>query len=120
MKSTIITSLLGTGVAVAMAVAVWMPANTSAQVKGGQLLVSPPSSEPAAAAQAMACPKCQDQTTTKVDATVRGSIKPTVTTTKHMCGGCDTTVKVTGTGKNAKDAVSHSCNMSGKTTGCCN
>src|SRR5882672_2012828 len=81
MKTKILTSLVGTTLALAVAFAVWSPTNTSAQVKGATLLRPQPAAlAPASVAPAMACAKCTTQYTSSVDTTARGAIKPVAIT----------------------------------------
>jgi predicted metal-binding protein len=61
----------------------------------------------------MACPKCQTISYTYVDNAARGAIKDTKVGTKHLCPGCETTIKSQGTGKHAKDEIVHVCKMCG-------
>jgi hypothetical protein len=124
MNTKIITSLIGTSLALAVAVLIWTPASSSAQGKGAQLLIqraAPASTAPAVAvAPAVSCPECATQFTTRTDATVRGAIKPTVITAKHLCGSCDTSVKTTQTGKHAVDVTLHTCATDATTAvSCC-
>jgi hypothetical protein len=124
MKNNIMKSLVGSGLALALAAVVWSPAVVSAQqVKGAQLLMNKPVSVSVAAAPAarpMACPKCTTEFSSRVDNSVRGANKPVVTAAKHLCGGCDTSIKTTGVGKHATDAVVHTCSMNGSApSGCC-
>jgi hypothetical protein len=124
MKSNIMNSLVGSGLALALVAVLWSPVVVSAQqVKGAQLLVNTPVYVTAAAAPAakpMACPKCTTEITSRVDASARGANKPVITVAKHMCGGCDTSIKTTGVGKLAKDSVMHACSMGGNVpSGCC-
>lgn len=122
MKTKILTSLLGTSLALTVAFAVWSPANTSAQVKGAQLLMS--QSAPAAsvaAAPAVDCAKCTTQYTSRVDTTARGAIKPVVITANNLCPSCDTVSKTVGVGRSAMTVTTRTCTMGGvKTAACCN
>jgi len=122
MKTKILTSIIGTSLALAVAIAVWSPTNTSAQVKGAQLLMS--QSAPVAtvaAAPAMDCAKCTTQYTSRVDTTARGAIKPVAISARHECASCDTTTKTVGIGKGATTVMSHTCVMGGdKSATCCN
>jgi hypothetical protein len=104
MKNKILASLIGTSLTLAVAVAVWSPTNTSAQVKG-----------------AMACAKCTTQFTSRADATVRGAVKPVAITATHQCASCDTASKTVGVGKSATTVMNHTCTMGGdKPATCCN
>jgi len=122
MKNKILTSVIGTSLALAVAVAVWTPANTSAQVKGAQLLMPQPAALAAeSAAPDMACAKCTTQYTSRVDSTVRGAIKPVAVSANHLCPSCDTSSKTVGVGKSAATVTTHTCTMgSAKSATCCN
>jgi hypothetical protein len=122
MKNKILTSLIGTSLALAVAVAVWSPINTSAQVKGAQLLMSQPTPVASVStAPAVDCAKCTAQYTSRVDATVRGAIKPVVITAKNLCPSCDTVSKTVGTGRSATTVTTRTCTMGGaKLSTCCN
>jgi hypothetical protein len=78
------------------------------------------STAPAAPAKAMACAQCKDEYVTRTDLTARGVNKPTVTAVRHLCGGCETSWVVTGSGKTQKSTAVHSC-TAGETSGasCC-
>jgi hypothetical protein len=106
----------------AVAFAVWSPINTSAQVKGAQLLMSQPAALAAeSAAPDMACAKCTTQYTSRVDATVRGAVKPVAITANHLCPSCDTATKTVGVGKGATTVLNHTCTMGeAKPAACCN
>ena len=122
MKTKILTSLIGTSLALAVAFAVWSPVNTSAQVKGAQLLMSQSAPVASVAAEpAMACDKCTTQYTSRVDTTVRGAVKPVVITANNLCPSCDTVSKTVGVGRNAATVTTRTCTMGGdKLATCCN
>jgi hypothetical protein len=122
MKNKILASLIGTSLALAVAVTVWFPTNTSAQVKGAQLLMSQPvATATVAAAPGMACAKYATQLTSRADATVRGAVKPVAIDAKHLCPTCDTTSKTVESGKSATTVMNHTCTMGGaKPATCCN
>ncbi len=116
--------LIGSGLVLTLAAVAWSPAIVSAQqVKGAQLLVNKPATVTVAAAPAakpMACPKCRTEISNRVDTSARGANKPVITVAKHLCGGCDTSIKTTGVGKLATDSVVHACSMDGSApSGCC-
>jgi hypothetical protein len=124
MKINIIKSLVGSGLALALAAAVWSPAVVSAQqVKGAQLLANKTVSVSVSAApvaRPMTCPLCKTVFATRVDATARGANKPVITIAKHLCGGCDTAIKTTGVGKQAVSVATHTCTMGGSVaSNCC-
>lgn len=116
-------NLIGSGLALALAAAVWSPMLTSAdQIKGAQVLIgeSPSAVTTAAApAQPMACAQCKDEYTSRVDWTTRGAIKPVVTAQKHLCVTCDTSVKNAGVGKHATQVSTHTCSMGGNELASC-
>ena len=122
MKTKILTSLVGTTLALAVAFAVWSPTNTSAQVKGATLLRPQPAAlAPASVAPAMACANCTTEYTSSVDTTARGAIKPAAISAKHQCASCDTASKTVGVGKGATTLMNHTCTMGGaKPASCCN
>lgn len=64
------------------------------------------------AVKKMACASCKDEVVTRVDYTARGVNKPTITAVKHLCDGCETSLKVVGHGKAAKSVATHSCSKS--------
>ena len=116
-----LSSLLGTGVAVALALTILSPVITAAQpVKGAQLLMPKAAAvSEAAPVPTMACGKCTTEYTSQVDTTVRGANKPTVLVAQHGCGSCETGIKTVGFGKQAKNAASHSCSMGGSENASC-
>ena len=67
----------------------------------------------------MSCPKCKTVTITSVE-TIKGHIKDDRATAKHLCPGCETTIKTDGRGKQATDKVVHVCQKCGsKDAFCC-
>lgn len=69
----------------------------------------------------MACPKCKDKITERVDYTVRGANKPVIKVVTHLCDGCGVERTVTGTGKGKTEVVAHKCTGCGaETLACCN
>ena len=69
----------------------------------------------------MTCPKCKDTYVTKVTKSMRGMTPDEVKIeSMHMCPTCETTIKTTGMGRNAKNKLVHTCNMCGSTdVSCC-
>jgi RNase P subunit RPR2 len=67
---------------------------------------------------AMSCPKCKTITVTYVE-TIKGHIKEEKATQKHLCPGCETTIKTEGRGKQAKDVVVHVCKTCGSEDAFC-
>ncbi len=69
----------------------------------------------------MACPKCKDKVTTRVDMTARGANKPTIRVVTHLCEGCGTDWKVVGHGKAKQSVATHKCTGCGaENLACCN
>jgi hypothetical protein len=66
-----------------------------------------------AAAASMACPKCKDESYGQIDRTARGANKPLVFVAHHLCGSCETTIAVEGTGKASHDVATHKCHSCG-------
>ena len=60
----------------------------------------------------MSCPKCKTMTVHYVEAT-RGQIKDDKVKQEHLCPGCETKIETKGTGKAAKNAVTHVCKKCG-------
>lgn len=61
---------------------------------------------------AMACAKCKSMVVERVT-TERGHIRLVTPGEKHQCPGCNSTIKVVGHGKQAKDVVEHVCEKCG-------
>src|SRR5690348_1385520 len=57
----------------------------------------------------MACPKCKDKITGRVDYTARGATRPVVQVTTHLCDGCGVERIVAGVGKTRTEIVAHKC-----------
>ncbi len=69
----------------------------------------------------MACPKCKDKVTQKVDYTARGANKPVITVSTHLCEGCGTDWAVVGHGKAKQSVATHKCTSCGaESLACCN
>jgi RNase P subunit RPR2 len=121
------TVLLGSSLAFALAVGVALPVNVQAadQVKGAERLMMKPikTSEDIGKLEpgdmiAMSCPKCKTITVTYVE-TTKGHIKEEKATQKHLCPGCETSIKTEGQGKLAKDVVKHVCQKCGSEDAFC-
>ena len=119
--------LLSSSLAVALAVGVAWPVNVQAadQVKGAERLMMKPIKTPEDVAKlepgdmvAMSCPKCKTITVTYVE-TTKGHIKEEKATQKHLCPGCETSIKTEGRGKTAKDVVVHVCKKCGSEEAFC-
>jgi hypothetical protein len=61
---------------------------------------------------AMVCSKCKSVMVHNVS-TEKGHIQIMTVGSKHTCPGCNATITVVGTGKEAKDVVKHSCSKCG-------
>ena len=125
-KNSIRRIVLTASLACAVAIGAAWPADVLAadQVKGAQLLMKPIKTaddigklEPGDMV-AMSCPKCKNITVTYVQPS-KGHIKEEKATQKHLCPGCDTTIKTEGTGKLAKDVVVHTCKTCGSEDAFC-
>ncbi len=69
----------------------------------------------------MACSKCKEKFSSRVDLTARGANKPTVLVAKHLCEGCGTDWSVVGHGKAKVSVANHKCTSCGaETVACCN
>jgi hypothetical protein len=69
----------------------------------------------------MACAKCKDNFSYRVDWAARGANKPTVLVPKHLCDACATAISVEGHGKAKHDVVTHKCGSCGAAAlACCN
>ena len=123
---TVKQNIIAAGIAMAVAIAVWLPNTTNAadQVKGAQLLMKPMTVgdvnklEPGDMV-AMSCPKCKTITVTYIEPTTKGSIKEEKATQKHLCSGCENIIKTEGRGKQAKDVVVHVCKTCGSEDAFC-
>ena len=124
---TVKNNIIGTGIAMAIAIALWLPNATNAadQVKGAERLMMKPikTAEDIANLEpgdmvAMSCPKCKTITVTYVE-TIKGHIKEETLTQKHLCPGCQTTIETKGVGKAAKDLVKHVCKKCGSDDAFC-
>jgi hypothetical protein len=51
--------------------------------------------------------------------TEKGHIKMMTVREKHLCPGCNSTITVVGTGKQAKDVVKHVCQKGGEDSAYC-
>ena len=70
---------------------------------------------------AMACAKCKDKVTSRIDYSARGANKPTIRVVTHLCEGCGTDWTITGTGKAKQAVASHKCTSCGaENLACCN
>lgn len=130
---TVKHNIIGTGIAMAMAIAAWLPTSIQAQEKGTakggaqQLLRSTPvrTLEDLSGIQpgdmmVMSCPKCKTVTINYVEPTFKAMETKGKVRTQHMCPGCNTTIMVEGHGKAKKAVVKHVCMSCGsKDAFCC-
>ena len=121
---------MAVGIAMAVVTAVWLPNTTNAadQVKGAQKLMELKPIKTAQDLEAlepgdmltMSCPKCKNVTISYVEKAVKRGDAATKLAVKHLCPGCETTIKSEGSGKAAKDVVKHVCTKCGsKDVFCC-
>ena len=119
--------LFSSSLAVALAVGVVWPAGVQAadQVKGAERLMMKPIKTAEDVAKvapgdmvAMSCPKCNTITVTYIE-TIKGHIKEEKATQKHLCPGCETSIKTEGQGRTAKDVVVHVCKKCGSEDAFC-
>lgn len=69
----------------------------------------------------MACPKCKDKVTSRIDYSARGANKPTIRVVTHLCDGCGTDWKIVGVGKAKQSVATHKCTSCGaENLACCN
>jgi len=125
--------LMPTTLALAIIGLVAMSPSTSAQEKGASLLMrlnQPKAGRSAQPTQPVSesksCPKCQNVLVQVPDRGAKGGQilladgAPTKTVARHLCAGCDTTIKTVGYGKFAKREVTHTCAFSSaENKSCC-
>jgi hypothetical protein len=115
--------------ALAAMVAILSPAKARAddQMKGGPHMLHLQGIKTTAEAEAlkpgetmaMVCTKCKSVMVNNVT-TEKGHIKTMTVGEKHLCPGCDSTIKVVGVGKGKHGEVRHSCEKCGdKSVFCC-
>lgn len=69
----------------------------------------------------MACAKCKDKVTSRIDYSARGANKPTIRVVTHLCDGCGTDWTVVGHGKAKQSVATHKCTSCGsENLACCN
>ena len=126
-------NIIGTGIAMAVALAVWLPGNINAQEKGSakggaqQLMKAKPvntvediSTIQPGDMMVMSCPKCKNVTVSYVEPTFKAVEPKEKVKTQHTCPGCNTTITVEGHGKAKKDVLKHVCMTCGsKDAFCC-
>jgi hypothetical protein len=125
------TNIIGTGIAMAIALAAWLPSNINAaedhsKMKGGEHMMSltkiTTKTEGEALkpgdSMAMVCTKCKSVAVQNVT-TEKGHIKLMTVGEKHLCAGCDSVITVVGVGKGAKEVLKHTCGKCGDTSAFC-
>lgn len=140
-NKTVSKAILGLGVAIAMALAAWLPTTASAQdekkpmkeMKGGEHMMmlnkEVKTTQDAKALKpddslAMVCAKCKTVYVTRVKQGTKGAQLlmgpvPTELIGTHECAGCKGTWTITGVGKGATTELKHSCTMCGDDSGFC-
>ncbi len=135
---TVKTNIIGTGMAMAIALAAWLPTNINAAeemkpMKGAEHLlhlqtlntVGHMESLKVDDTVAMACAKCKTIFVMKVVSTAKGAEvlaaggKPTQLIGTHACPGCGSTITVVGHGKAKTDAIKHTCKACGDDSAFC-
>ena len=112
------TLLLGSCLSVALVLATGWTAQ--AQEKGAQKLIQLKLIKTAQDIEAlkpgdavvMSCPKCKTVTVAYVE-TTKGHLKEEKAKQEHLCPGCQAKIETKGTGKGAKDEVTHVCKKCG-------
>ena len=135
---TVKHNLIGTGMALAIALAAWLSNTASAAdemkpMKGGEHLLMLNKVETKAQADAltpddsiaMVCAKCKTVWVTRVKQGVKGAEllmakgQPKELIGTHACAGCNSTITVTGHGKGKEMALKHSCGACGDDSAFC-
>jgi hypothetical protein len=123
-KMNVLTkNILGGLFALAQTVLVWVPVGADAadQKKGAEYLIHLQGIKTKAEAEAlkpgdtiaMICSKCKTAMIHNIS-TEKGHIQVMTVGAKHLCPGCDSTIKVVGVGHGAKDVVKHVCEKCGE------
>ena len=88
------------------------------ELSGPQYVAKPQTATPM---QPMACGKCQDRYSTRVDSSARGANNQAVFVATHLCEGCGTDWSVVGHGKAKVAVATHKCTSCGaEAASCCN
>ena len=139
MKTVNKKNLLSAGVAIALAMAVWLPATATAAdepmkpMKGGEHMLMLQGINTKAQADAlkpddtiaMVCAKCKTVWTTRVKQGMKGAEllmangKTTELIGTHACKGCNSTITVTGHAKGDITELKHSCGACGDDSAFC-
>jgi len=131
-------NIIGTGIAMAVALAAWLPGNLNAAepmkpMKGAEHLLMLNKIETKAQADAlkpddtfaMVCAKCKTVYVTRVKQGVKGAQilmeggQPKELIGTHACAGCNSTIEVTGHGKGKEMILKHSCKACGDDSAFC-
>jgi hypothetical protein len=128
---TLKTNIIGTGIALAICLATWLPSNLNAAedhstMKGGEHLMSLSKIATKAESEAlkpgdaiaMVCTKCKSVVVQNVT-TEKGHIKLMTAGEKHACSGCNSVITVIGVGKGATAELKHTCAKCGDTSAFC-
>ena len=141
MKTVNNKNILGAGVAIAMALAAWLPTTASAAdetkpmkpMKGGEHMLMLNKIETTQELNAlktddslaMVCAKCKTVWVTRVKQGVKGAQllmeggQPKELIGTHACAGCNSTLTVVGVQKGAHTELKHSCKMCGDDSAFC-
>jgi len=119
-------ALTCTAVALGLAALLPLTARAADQMKGAEHLLHLQGIKTKAEADAlkpgdtiaMVCTKCKTVAIQRVTVE-KGHIKTVTPGEKHLCTGCNTYIKVVGTGKQAKDEVKHVCEGCGDESAFC-
>lgn len=132
---TVNRTILGTAMAFALAMIVWLPTTATAaeQVKGAQKLLELNKIKTVGDIEAlkpgdsfaMACAKCETIIVAEVVSTAKGAEilaaggKPTKLIGKHLCKGCGSTIEIVGHGKAKESKITHTCQTCGSDSAFC-
>lgn len=142
MKTVNKKNILGAGVAIAMALAAWLPGTTASAadetkpmkpMKGGEHMLMLNKIETKAEVDAlksddsiaMVCAKCKTVYVTRVKQGVKGAQilmeggQPKELIGTHACSGCNSTMEITGHGKGKETVLKHSCKACGDDSAFC-
>lgn len=117
-----LTRILTAGrIALAFALVAGFTVTAAAQEKGATKLLQNKSAKAASATATMACSQCKDTVVTITERPTKTGAKPdTITSVRHECPGCKTTLATTGHGKAMSTTTKHTCEFaSGARSACC-
>ena len=126
---TVKNNIIAAGIAMAVALAVWLPNNINAAdqtMKGAEHLLHLQGIKTKAQGDAlkpgdtmaMVCTKCKSVIIHNVT-TEKGHIKTMTVGEKHLCPGCKSTIEVVGVQKGAHSEVKHVCQKCGDDSAFC-